>query len=112
MESQKYITYLLLFILISVVLVIFVGLYNNINIVKTYNIEHFFTTTTVANALTPLIPVLQNSNDNLNKLRFSWIDNQQRLDDITKRINKVKNSLGDLNSQTSMYSASGKMTFY
>ena len=67
---------------------------------------------TTANALTSLIPVLKNSTDNLNTLRFSWIDNQQRLDDITKRINKVKDSLGGLKSQTPMYSASGKMTFY
>ena len=64
------------------------------------------------NPTNPLVPILSSSNNNLNDLRFSWIDNQQRLDKITDKINKVKNSLSSLASQSPMYSASGKMTFY
>jgi hypothetical protein len=141
MESQKYITYLLLFVLICIVLIIINGLYdkklNNKN-----NIETFFTSTAAetipittlapsttlessttlalsttlapsitSNPIKPLIPILKSSTDSLNELRFSWIDNQQKIDDITTRINTANKNLVGL-SHTPMYSASGTLTFY
>jgi hypothetical protein len=59
-----------------------------------------------------LRPVIENSNDKLNKIRFSWMDNQEKLDDFTKRVNKVKRSLVGISSKNPLYSASGTMTFY
>ena len=123
MEPQKYITYLLLFVLICIVLVIFNGLNNSKT--ENGNIEHFFTTTTAAASTSsanstptipittsPLVPILKSNNDSLNQLRFSWIDNQQRLDNITKRINDAKVNMVSLTSTPAAYSAEGALTFY
>ena len=116
MESQNYITYLLLFVLIGIVLIIINGLYakNNGKNSKE-NIESFYTITTpmIPIVTSPLVPIIKENNDSLKKLRFSWMDNQDRLNNISTRINNVKKDLVSLmESQNTMYSASGTMTFY
>lgn len=126
MQMENIVRYILLSSLIGIILIISVNLYNNTN-KNEINLETFYDTTTTIPTTTiltttnptttnptttnPLVPLLKTSNENLNKVRFTWIDNQQKLDDITARINNAKLNLVNLSKKPS-YSASGELVFY
>ena len=54
--------------------------------------------------------VLQDSNSKINTVRFKTLDNQDRLNSISERINKIKLDLANLNKSNSTSSSS--FTFY
>jgi len=76
------------------------------SLMQSWTIKEFIQPTTT----NYLSNVLQDSNSKINTVRFKTLDNQDRLNSISERINKIKLDLANLNTSNS--TSSNTFTFY